>query len=169
MIETGLVYIHSTKPTKRFVGCGALIEGGLIATCRHVWREATRAAAGSSAEEPERVEIEYPRLREGGETVKTYAELVEACEDFVDPAPDLVLLEPAQIPNGVFPLQLAAQEKFETGPAYVHARLSRKDQQDRELWREAFPKGEIDGHLTNEGLRQFSGKRRRVPAGWRRC
>jgi len=44
MVENGLVYIYGIKPTKRFVGCGALIEGGLIATCRHVWREATKAA-----------------------------------------------------------------------------------------------------------------------------
>jgi Trypsin-like peptidase domain len=154
MIETGLVYIHTPKPTKRFVGCGALIEGGLIATCRHVWREATRAAVA-----PLEVEIEYPRVRESGELVTSRADLADACDDttIADPAPDLVLLQPARIPSDVFPLQLAAQEKYETGGGYVHARVRRIDQQDREIWQEAFPRGTIDSHLTSEGRRQVTG------------
>jgi hypothetical protein len=40
MIEQSLVYIHSTTPAPRFVGCGTLVEGGYVATCRHVWRMA---------------------------------------------------------------------------------------------------------------------------------
>jgi hypothetical protein len=54
MIETALVYIHAVAPASRFVGCGALVEGGYIATCRHVWRMAT----GESNQA--RVEIIYP-------------------------------------------------------------------------------------------------------------
>jgi len=121
MIETGLVYIHSIKPTKRFVGCGALIEGDLVATCRHVWRGATRAAA-----EPLEVEIEYPRSRESRASARSPGVLADACEDLVDPAPDLVLLEPTQIPSDVLPLQLAAQDKFETGSGYVQLGLQGK-------------------------------------------
>jgi hypothetical protein len=69
-----------------------------------------------------------------------------------------VLLQPTRIPSEAFPLHLAAQEKHETGAGYVHARVRRTDQQGRDIWQEAFPKGEI-GHLTNEGLREFNGIR----------
>ena len=159
MIENGLVYIYGTKPTKRFVGCGALIEGGLIATCRHVWDEATRIAGGSSAEQPIEVEVEYPRVRESGAATTSPADLADECDDptIVDPAPDLVLLQPARIPSAAFPLQLATGTDLETGPGYIHARVRRTDQQDRERWQEAFPSGVINPRLTNEGLRQFTG------------
>src|SRR3954471_24074248 len=36
VIESALIYIHALPPAKRFVGCGALVEGGYVATCRHV-------------------------------------------------------------------------------------------------------------------------------------
>ena len=125
MIESGLVYIHRTQPTKRFVGCGALIEGGLIATCRHVWEEASRVPAGTVPEEPIEVEIEYPRARDGGVAFTSPAALADACDEpsIVDPIPDLVLLQPARVPGGAFPLHLAMDEKYETGPGYVHARV----------------------------------------------
>ena len=160
-IETGLVYIHRTKPAKRFVGCGALIEGGYIATCRHVWCEATKVAPGSTPEQPLGVEVEYPRAREATATVTSPVGLADACDDptIADPLTDLVLLQPARIPAGVFPLHLAAQDQYEIGPGYVHARVKRTDQQGRDIWQEVFPRGTIDPHLTNEGLRQFTGIR----------
>ncbi len=33
MIEQALVYLYSVQPTRRFVGCGVLVEGGYVATC----------------------------------------------------------------------------------------------------------------------------------------
>jgi hypothetical protein len=39
-IETALVHIHSLADPENFIGCGAIVEGGYIATCRHVWRKA---------------------------------------------------------------------------------------------------------------------------------
>jgi hypothetical protein len=54
MIETALVYIRKADETKAFVGCGALVEGPYIATCRHVWRDADGEANGG-------VEIVFPR------------------------------------------------------------------------------------------------------------
>jgi hypothetical protein len=51
MIEQALVYIYSMNPARRFIGCGALVEGGYVATCRHVWRMATEAAKAEAAAE----------------------------------------------------------------------------------------------------------------------
>ncbi|HEV2099208.1 MAG TPA: trypsin-like peptidase domain-containing protein, partial [Stellaceae bacterium] len=155
MIENCLVYIYSLKPTKRFVGCGALIEGGFIATCRHVWDEASRAPVASQPE----IVVEYPRVREDGTTVTAPADLADACDDprLIDPPPDLVLLQPAYIPSEAFPLQLATKEILETGAGYFHARVRRTDAEDREIWQQAFPGGTIDTHLTEEGRRQVTG------------
>ena len=80
MIETGLVYVYSTKPTKRFVGCGAVVEYGYIATCRHVWRMATDAAAKAHPGEPLGVEIEYPGSWKDGATIRHNAALAAPCE-----------------------------------------------------------------------------------------
>ena len=139
-----------------------LIEGSLIATCQHVWREATRAAAGSPFFV---VEIEYPRARVGGMPFRGTARLADSCEDIeiADPVPDLVLLEPDQIPSGVMTLQLAAQERLEVGRGYVHARLARTDPQGSVIWVDAFPKGQIDLRQTDDGLRQFTGE---APTGF---
>src|SRR5689334_7650570 len=112
MIEQSLVYIFSTKSARRFIGCGTLIEGGYIATCRHVSRLAT---AGQSTDDAE-VEIEYPRAYQDGAAKKTRARLADGCEQDAGPAPDLVLLLPEDIPPETMTLQLAREDKFESGP-----------------------------------------------------
>jgi len=122
MIETGLVYVHSTKLTKRFVGCGAIVEGGYVATCRHVWRMATELAAKADPNEPPAVEIEYPRSWQDRATIRHKATLIDECEGADGPAPDLVLLMPEGIPSGVMALQLAAHERFEVGDVAVQNR-----------------------------------------------
>jgi hypothetical protein len=129
MIEQGLVYIHSVKPARRFVGCGALVEGGYVATCRHVWRMATDAAAKAEPNQPPSVEVEYPRSqRDGGGTVRSAARLVDACDSVANPAPDLVLLLPEEIPNaGTTILQLASHERFQVGEGYAIAAIVRDD------------------------------------------
>jgi len=69
MIEQALVYIYSMNPLRRLIGCGALVEGGYVATCRHVWRMAT-GAEKAEAGGPLRVEVEYPGAREDGGVVR---------------------------------------------------------------------------------------------------
>ncbi|HMF06281.1 MAG TPA: hypothetical protein VKE72_04630 [Methylocella sp.] len=91
MIETALVYIYSAGSD--FIGCGALVEGGYIATCRHVWRDAIADSAESS--ESPQVVIEFPFAQES-ETGHR-AQLEDACDEPGARAPDLVLLKPDRI------------------------------------------------------------------------
>jgi tetratricopeptide (TPR) repeat protein len=149
-IETSLVYIHSLGPTKKFVGCGALIEGGYIATCRHVWRDAADANGV-----PE-VEIEYPCSYEAGNTIRSSARLADPCEETGRPSPDLVLLHPAAIPSGVMALQLAAHDRFETGAGFAYAHLARFDPDDRVMLQDIIAEGSISPNVTSKG-RQFTG------------
>src|SRR5258707_14383465 len=107
MIEHSLVYIHAEKPKPRFVGCGALVEGGYVATCRHVWMMATEAAARSEPGEPLEVEIEFPRALKDGVPIRYSAQLADACDNEA-PFPDLVMLQPDRIPtSGAMVLPLA--------------------------------------------------------------
>jgi hypothetical protein len=102
MIETGLVYIYSVSTARAFKGCGALLEGGYIATCRHVWRIA--APAG----QPPEVEIVFPRTRDKqGALVASRASMADDCDGLETPAHDLVLLKPLQIPAGAETVPLA--------------------------------------------------------------
>jgi len=156
-IETGLVYIYRLTPTKKFIGCGALIEGPYIATCRHVWRDATNA--GAVAE----LGIEFPGARESGQTTLTAAKLADTCEQPNGDVCDLVLLEAETIPIGVMALQLARHDRFEVGPGFAHARLVRSDPNQREVWRDFFPEGKLDANKTSDGMRQFTGT---SPNGW---
>jgi hypothetical protein len=62
MIESSLFHLHTGCPQSAYVGCGVVIEGGYLATCRHVW-EAAIAAWG---EEPVAV---FPRVLEDRKSV----------------------------------------------------------------------------------------------------
>jgi tetratricopeptide (TPR) repeat protein len=158
MIEQGLVYIHSVKPARRFVGCGALVEGGYVATCRHVWRMATDAAAKAEPNEPLTVEVEYPRSRQdGGGTVRRTARLVDACDAAANPTPDLVLLLPDEIPSaGVMKLQLATHERFQVGDGYAIAAIAR-DEKSPDTPRDVKIPGAIADHEDTSGRREFTG------------
>jgi tetratricopeptide (TPR) repeat protein len=154
MIEQALVYIHSVSPARRFVGCGALVEGGYIATCRHVWRMATSAAT-AEPNGPVTVEIEYPRTRQDGGTVRRPARLVDACEGGSGPPPDLVLLRPEEIPiAGATILRLASQERFQVGRGYAIAGLVR-DKPNAP--RDVKIQGTIADHEDADGRREFTG------------
>ena len=155
-IETGLVYIHRLEPTKKFVGCGALIEGPYIATCRHVWRDATKAG------ELVQVEIEFPRARGNADTSRSVAKLVDVCEQADGEPCDLVLLEAETIPTGVMALQLARHDDLECGDGFAFARVTRTDPNGRELTRDLIANGKIDPHKI-DNLRQFTGT---VPQGF---
>ena len=122
MIETGLVYIYSISPARAFKGCGALIEGGYAATCRHVWRDAIARPNGETGALAE-VEIEFPFVRDKGSSTSR-ATVADACEEPEGRAPDLVLLRPDTIPSPVMTLQLATKERFETGAGRAHTYLT---------------------------------------------
>jgi hypothetical protein len=73
MIETGLVYIYSVPPARAFKGCGALLEGGYVATCRHVWCK-------PPSNPPAEVEIEFPRIKDNqGIAFTSRASLADGC------------------------------------------------------------------------------------------
>src|SRR5205085_1015988 len=127
MIEQSLVYIHSTMPARRFVGCGTLVEGGYVATCRHVWRMATEAAAKKQPDTALTVEIEYPRTYQDEATVKSPASLAHNCQETGGPSPDLVLLQPVTMPSDLMTLQLATDARFESGPGYALIGLAGRD------------------------------------------
>jgi tetratricopeptide (TPR) repeat protein len=156
MIEQGLVYIHSAPPTRRFRGAGALVEGGYIATCRHVWQLATGSARADPSK-PLEVEVEYPWSRDGGDTVRTPARLVDPCEAGANPAPDLVLLRPDKIPDAqVAILRPARFEKFEVGEGYAIAALVR-DKKKPNVPRAVKVPGTIVDFEGGDGRREFTG------------
>ena len=157
MIETGLVYVHSAKPTRGFHGCGALIEGGYVATCRHVWRMATGPAAKAHPEQPLEVEIEFPGSWQDGSTIRHTATLVDSCERADGPAPDLVLLLPKGIPGNVITLQLAMENKFEVGEGCARAGLQGLDQNKPHEVRDVEIRGELGDTIGFDGRRQFTG------------
>src|SRR6266849_4034479 len=154
MIEQALVYIYSMNPPRRFIGCGALVEGGYVATCRHVWRMATGAAKAEPGGSL-RVEVEYPRAREDGGAVRRPARLVDSCEGATDPSPDLVLLLPDEIPvAGVTILRLASHERFQAGRGYAIAGVVRDTPNTP---RDAKIPGTIADHEDADGRREFTG------------
>ncbi len=147
MIETGLVYIYSVS-AHDFIGCGALVEGGYIATCRHVWRDAT-GSESREADDPPKVAIEFAAAQDGGTAFR--AGLADACEGLDARAPDLVLLKPDLIPDGIMRLQLARRADYEIGPGQCHCYL-----QPRDI--DCFIYGEISSGISlKKGMRQFTG------------
>ena len=135
MIEGALVYILAAAPPNPFMGCGAVIEGGLIATCRHVWRDALAQAPEGAAPL-----VEFPRAPQ--EVRRQALALAESCEG-EEPLPDLVLLRPAAIPSGTPVLQLAVKEAFEVGGEVLDA-FSRAFGKNAPIKRREDGKGHID-------------------------
>jgi tetratricopeptide (TPR) repeat protein len=150
MIETALVYLHALRPKKHLIGCGTLVEGGYVATCRHVWRRA-------ASDHPPEVEIEYVHARRAGAPLRSRATLADACEGTDDPSPDLVLLTPDIIPDAVMPLQLAAHGRFEAGDGHAIAGLVGLDPADPTAARDVQVRGTIADYCGADGRRQFTG------------
>ncbi len=109
MIETALAYIYSTAPRQRFVGCGAVIVGEWIATCRHVLRMAL-AGAGEAPDAVKVIEIEFPFAQDAnGAPLRSRATLIDECVRLAGNAPDLVLIEPESIPHAIARLNPASE------------------------------------------------------------
>jgi tetratricopeptide (TPR) repeat protein len=155
MIEQSLVYIYSTKPARRFVGCGTLVHGGYVATCRHLLRMAV--GQGQSTEGRLDLEIEFPHAYRGDLTLKVGATLVDSCESVRGPPLDLVLLLPEQIPSEAMALQLAREDKYETGEGFALIGLAGRDKSNPDVPQDVRIDGKIADYRKPNGLRQFTG------------
>ena len=156
MVEKALVYIHRVQPTKKFIGCGAVVMGDYVATCRHVWR-ATAAFGGNAADEPT-VEIEYPQSWRDGVHETSPAWLADPCRAGPDgPEPDLVLLQPKAVPDKAERLPPASREHYETGKGFVFAGLPGRDEVNPAIMQEVTVEGAIAATLRSDGRRQFTG------------
>jgi hypothetical protein len=151
MIESSLVYIHALKPARRFVGCGSLVEGGYVATCRHVWRIATAAVEESEPGSELEVEVLFPRFFEGKQAVRSRASLASECRNENGPDPDLVLLAVDTKPEDALTLQLATEERFERGDGYAHAGLMGRDPSRPEIVEDVPIEGRIADIVTAAG------------------
>lgn len=153
MIETALVYIHGNGARNRFFGCGVVVEGSFIATCRHVWRDAT------GGEEAAGAVIEFPRSVEEGKPARRAARLASACDGEARPL-DLVLLQVEGMPPGVTAVAVASEARFEIGEATALARVRREETDSVGVWVDEV---QIDGRLRDgaprpDGRRQFTGR-----------
>jgi tetratricopeptide (TPR) repeat protein len=157
MVETSLVYIHRTRPTKAFVGCGVVLAGDLIATCRHVWRDATAGFADTDSEP--KAEVEFPQFWRDGAHVTSGASLADPCRaEPHGPEPDLVLLQPDVIPEDALRLSPASMERFETGDGYAYAGLPGRDAANPSQVQEVTVPGVIASPLRGDRRRQFTGE-----------
>jgi tetratricopeptide (TPR) repeat protein len=158
MIETGLVYIYSVPPAREFIGCGALVEGGYIATCRHVWRDAIDPENEATGE-PCEVEIEFPRARDKqGVPIVSRAAIADDCQGLEVPAPDLVMLKPLNIPTRAGTVPFARHPSSEVGAAYALAGLIGLDESKPDFVRDVPIEGVIANYKdAAEGMRKFTG------------
>ncbi len=145
MIETSLVYIHSAPEPSGFEGCGVIIEGPFIVTCRHVWDEALAASKGGG------VYIHFPPLRGQGGSIYQPAAPIDAWQSDAQ-VPDLVILA-AEIPAANSPLPLARSSSTECGPGFAWAGLPKNG-----AVRQVKISGDIAEQIADTGLRQFTGQ-----------
>jgi hypothetical protein len=131
MIETSLVHIYNMASPAQFVGCGAMVEGGYIATCRHVWRKASDEQGVVTVAFPYAIEDQKPAARPGT--------LADACEtDANEPVVDLVLLRVDDPPDKLrgTGLQITRDPDFESGEAYALARIPTKKNRNADKGRD---------------------------------
>ena len=151
MIEAGLVYIHSDKTPKGFIGCGALVEGPFIVTCRHVWEDARAAAAGKP------VLVCFPPYQGDGDPVFSPATLADSCDQDTNP-PDLVILE-AESPSRNAALSVACAGVAETGPAILLMGLRGRDMMNPYAIDQNTVGGALSSIIASNRLRQFTGEK----------
>ncbi|BAU89633.1 hypothetical protein MPPM_1028 [Methylorubrum populi] len=160
MIEKSLVYIHAAHGAQGFKGCGVLVEGPYVATCRHVWRMATESRGGSAVDA---VTIEYPHAYRQNERFRTTARLADACEAEDGPPQDIVLLAVDEIPAGILPLQLAFDARYEIGEAVAVAGLTGRVPGSPGAVEDVTIEGDLADIIRADDRRQFTGKN---PAGF---
>lgn len=149
MIESGLVYIHSDKASNGFSGCGALVEGPFVVTCRHVWEQAQQAAHGGP------VLVCFPPPKGKGKPVFEDATLADEC----DPGgsrPDLVILK-VEVPLESSALSVARAGAVGSGPAKALAGLQGRDKRLPYGVDDVIIRGSIEACVNSKGLCQFTG------------
>ncbi len=149
MIESGLVYIHSAPNPSGFIGCGAIVEGPFVVTCRHVWKDAKDASSDG------KVCICFPPPRGEGKKEYRQACIADPCDADEDPL-DLVILS-ADIPPANAALPLARDPKTESGAGYALAGLQRPGGNGAAMLLEVTITGEIAARIGGDRLRQFTG------------
>ena len=118
-----LVHIYHIDAPEQLIGCGAMVEGGYIATCRHVWKDA-------GGDDRETVTVAFPYALENKKPALRPATLVDACETAPDePEADLVLLRVADTPAKLrgAGLKITRDADFESGEAYAFAWIGSKE------------------------------------------
>ncbi|MGF3026830.1 hypothetical protein ACQVP2_28935, partial [Methylobacterium aquaticum] len=153
MIQKSLVYIYATHPRRTFTGCGAFVEGGYVATCRHVWRMATETDGTVVSD---RVEVVFPHDVDGDDP-PIVGTLASACDAKPGRRPDLVLLSPSAVPRDVVALQAATGAIWETGPATAYAGLPGQPSGAIAGIGEVTIDGTLAVATSSNGLRQFTG------------
>ena len=158
MIETALVYIYATAPRQRFVGCGAVIVGEWVATCRHVL-ESALAEAGEAADAVTAIEIEFPHTEDAnGAPLRSRATRVDLCARGGGKPPDLVLIAPESIPHTLARLRPATEDRFEAGKeGHAHVGLIGRDKGNPAAVFDRDVSGRIGSGKDARGLRQFTG------------
>ena len=150
MIQKSLVYIYATHPRRTFVGCGAFVEGGYGATCRHVWTTATV----KDGDTEKQVEIVFPYHCDPAASV-IVGSLLSDCDLGRGPAPDLLLLSLSAVPPDIVALQAAADTGRETGEAQALAGLVDPGRPGGPFQVEIM--GKLAEMIGADGLRQFTG------------
>jgi tetratricopeptide (TPR) repeat protein len=144
MSITELVHIYHVDAPEQLIGCGAMVEGGYIATCRHVWQDA-------GGDKRESVMVAFPYALENKKPALRPATLADACEtDPDEPDVDLVLLRVADTPAKLrgAGLKITRDADFESGDAYAFAWIGTKE-------KNVPVDGRIASVVDDEGLRNF--------------
>jgi tetratricopeptide (TPR) repeat protein len=144
MSITELVHIYHVDAPEQLIGCGAMVEGGYIATCRHVWKDA-------GGDDRETVTVAFPYALENRKPALRLATLADACETAPDePEADLVLLRVADTPAKLrgAGLHITRDADFESGDAYAFAWIGTKE-------KNVPVDGRIASVVDDEGVRNF--------------
>ena len=115
MIECALVYIRKNDEARELIGCGTLVEGPYVATCRHVWREADGDRNGG-------VVIEFYRSKnDSSQAHQELVSLLDDCDGTSASRPDLVILNAGKIPppHSVFPVTPTRKSSSETATSML--------------------------------------------------
>lgn len=143
MDQNSLIYVCELDKPETIIGCGVMIEGPSIATCRHVW-------TGAKGEENNGVSVLFPFFRaDDGKILCEKATLKDPFE-YETPLLDIVLLGVTNIPNGLHAIPLATEAKYEIGAAVVHTYLG-----SRQI--DVIVNCNIDQPILAHGFRQISG------------
>ena len=157
-MQNCLVYISRNET---HLGCGVLVEGALILTCRDVV-----AQEGNSIVPDQTFTISFPHCATPTDKpFETTATIIDACHGG-QPNVDLVVLQPHRKPK-LMRLQLAIDEDYEAGEAYVATALIFEENEFPERTTEMSGKISPTYFMPVTRLRKFTGELGSTQAGKR--